>query len=410
MPDTPIPPVFPPDFLVGASTAAHQVEGGNVNSTWWAYEHAPGTPLKEPSGDAADSYHRWEEDLDLVADLGLDAYRFSIEWARVEPEPGLISRAALQHYGRMIDGCRHRGIEPVVTLHHFTEPRWFGNAGGWVAAGAATRFAAYVAALRPILEPVRWAVTINEPNMVAIMARIVRLFATPTRRDGASDSDASPHDPGRPLPIPEPATRDALTAAHRAARDVLHDNHPGMRVGWSVANQVIQSVPGGEAAADAYRDSREDVYLRVSRDDDFVGVQAYTRTVLGPDGPVRDDPEDGRTLMGWEYYPEALAEAVRHTRAIVGEVPILVTENGIATAADDRRIAYTAAALDGLQAAIADGADVRGYLHWSLLDNYEWGSYRPTFGLVAWDPETFDRTPKPSARWLGEIARRRAEH
>jgi beta-glucosidase len=94
----------------------------------------------------------------------------------------------------------------------------------------------------------------------------------------------------------------------------------------------------------------------------------------------------------------------------VGEVPILVTENGIATADDDRRIAYTAAALDGLQAAIADGTDVRGYLHWSLLDNYEWGSYRPTFGLVSWDPETFERTPKPSARWLGEIARHRAKH
>jgi beta-glucosidase len=407
MPDTPTAPSFPTDFLVGASTAAHQVEGGNVNSTWWTYEHTPGTPLKEPSGDAADSYHRWEDDLDIVADLGLDAYRFSIEWARVEPEPGLISQATLLHYGRMIDGCRRRGIEPIVTLHHFTEPRWFGRAGGWTATGAVDRFAAYVTALRPILEPVRWVVTINEPNMVAIMTRVARWLGAAAAQDGGRAADAPTDDPGGPLPVPDPATRDALTAAHRMASDVLHDNHPEMRVGWSIANQVVQSVPGGEAAADAYRESREDLYLRVSRDDDFVGVQTYTRVVFGPDGPVRDDPQDERTLMGWEYYPEALGDAVRHTRAIVGERPILVTENGIATADDDRRIAYTAAALDGLQAAIADGADVRGYLHWSLLDNYEWGSYQPTFGLVSWDPDTFERTPKPSAHWLGAMARRR---
>ena len=174
---------FPADFLIGASTAAHQIEGGNVNSSWWMFEHRAGTPIKEPSGDAADSYHRWPDDLDIMAEVGLDAYRFSIEWARVEPARGEISRAALQHYARMIEGCRQRGIEPVVTLHHFTEPRWLSEEGGWTAPDATDRFVGYVEALVPILESVRWIVTINEPNIAAIQARMTtRRVARGARR------------------------------------------------------------------------------------------------------------------------------------------------------------------------------------------------------------------------------------
>ena len=133
-----------------------------------------------------------------------------------------------------------------------------------------------------------------------------------------------------------------------------------------------------------------------------VGVQLHVaqqfslRTVIGPDGPVDHPVDVERTLTGWEYYPPALGHALRHTRDVTGGVPMLVSENGIATADDARRVDYTAGALAGLAAAVADGCDVRGYLHWSLLDNYEWGSYRPTFGLIGVDRETFARTPKPS--------------
>jgi len=197
---------FPPGFLIGASTAAHQIEGGNVNSTWWGFEHAEGSPVAEPSGDAADSYHRWRDDIDVLAAVGLGAYRFSVEWARVEPEPGLVSRAALAHYRRIVDGLLERGIEPVVTLHHFTEPRWFGRAGGWADAdGAVDRFVAYVEALRPVLEGVRWVVTINEPNMVAIMAAVVR---------GVAGKDVATDDLG-PLPLPDAATQRVLVEAHQ---------------------------------------------------------------------------------------------------------------------------------------------------------------------------------------------------
>ena len=135
---------FPPGFLFGASTAAHQIEGANTNSNWWAIEHHPSSHVAEPSGDAADSFHRWGEDLDLVAELGFNAYRFSIEWARIEPAPGELSYAALAHYRAMIDGALERGIEPVVTLHHFTEPRWVTDAGSWADAGSVDRFVGYV--------------------------------------------------------------------------------------------------------------------------------------------------------------------------------------------------------------------------------------------------------------------------
>src|SRR6202035_1373581 len=126
-----MPSWFPSDFLFGAATAAHQIEGGNVNSDWWEFEHHPDSGVRDVSGDACDSWHRWGEDLDLVASLGLNAYRFSVEWARVEPEPGEYSIAALDHYLRVAEGCRARGLVPVVTLHHFTLPRWMARRGGF---------------------------------------------------------------------------------------------------------------------------------------------------------------------------------------------------------------------------------------------------------------------------------------
>jgi beta-glucosidase len=389
---------FPAGFLFGASTAAHQIEGGNVNSNWWAYEHAAGTHVAAPSGDAADSFHRWPDDLDLVASLGFNAYRFSIEWARIEPEPGEFSRAALAHYRRMIDGCLARGVEPIVTLHHFTDPRWFARAGGWRADDAADRFAAYVRRAATILDGVTWVCTINEPNILTVQGR---LFAA---GDADAAAEAERDVPTAPLPAPHRATERGVIAGHHAARAVLREERPGVQVGWTIASQVVSALPGGEAAADAFRDQIEDVYLRESVDDDWVGVQSYTRNRFGPDGFVRDDPVETHTLTGWEYWPDAVGDAVRHTADVLPHVPILITENGIATAEDDRRIAYTDGALRALRAAMDDGVDVRGYLHWSLLDNYEWGSFEPTFGLIAWNPETFDRTPQPSATWLGQIA------
>ncbi|MGW3346393.1 glycoside hydrolase family 1 protein [Nonomuraea rubra] len=380
---------FPEGFLWGAASSAHQIEGNNVASDLWGLE----SRLPERSGDACDSYHRWPEDLDLVRDLGLSAYRFGVEWARIEPVEGEVSRAHLAHYRRMVEGCLERGLTPVVTLHHFTSPLWFQREGGWRSGAAVERFRRYVRTVLPILDGVAWVCTINEPNMLAMMAEAMR---NGHREGGVAGAMAAP----------DQAMADTLTDAHRAAREEL--GAAGLRSGWTIANQNFQAEDGAQAERDAWAWPREDRFLDAASGDDFVGVQAYTRVRIGRDGalPVPDGAR--RTLTGWEFYPGALGDAVRHTARRLPGVPILVTENGVATGDDAERVEYTRAALAGLHAAMAEGADVRGYLHWSLLDNYEWGSWTPTFGLVSVDRETFARDAKPSARWLGDVARANA--
>ena len=385
---------FPDGFLWGAATAAHQVEGNNTTSNWWAMEHAPDSPMVEPSGDAADHLHRYPEDMALLAAAGLNSYRFSVEWARIEPERGFVSRAMLDHYRRMIDTAREHGLDPTVTLMHFTVPQWFQRGGFWRADDAVDLFSRYVETVLPILDGVRYVCTINEPNIAAMLA-------------GGEDA-ANLVAYG--LPNPDLGVADTLLAAHRRASDILH-TLPGVQAGWTIATQAFHSTgePGADEMLAAYGDPRDHWYLEQSAGDDFVGVQAYTRTFIGPEGPrpVADDVET--TLTGWEFFPPALELGVRSAWERSGGVPVLVTENGIATADDTRRIAYTRGALEGLHRAIADGIDVRGYQHWSALDNYEWASgYAPTFGLIAFDRETFARTPKPSLAWLGEVARRNA--
>jgi beta-glucosidase len=380
-------------FLWGASTAAYQTEGGNTNSDWWQLERSGFAMVTEPSGDACDSYHRWAEDMDLLAGAGFTDYRFSVEWARIEPTPGVVSRAQLDHYRRMVDGALARGLRPMLTLHHFTNPRWFAEAGGWSAPDAGDVFTRYVDALEPLLDHgVEHVCTINEPNIVAVLGTLLRESAdAPSVRGVAPDAD----------------TTAGLLAAHAKAVALLREKHPSVKCGWSVAVGPVHPVPGAEAAAAKYLRDRQDVFIEASASDDWIGVQTYSRTRVGSqDGRVTvvDPPDDvERTLTGWEYYPQALGEAVHYVAALVPKVPIIVTENGIATSDDARRIDYTKTALASLREAIDDGIDVRGYYHWSLLDNYEWGSYTPTFGLVAVDRTTFRRTPKPSLNWLGAI-------
>lgn len=382
---------FPEGFLWGAATAAHQIEGGNVSSDWWRREHATDTSIVEPSGDACDSYHRYREDMQLLVDAGLDTYRFSIEWARIEPERGEFSQAEIDHYRRMIETAHELGLTPMVTLMHFTVPYWFADAGMWRAEDALELFSRYIERVKPILHDVPWICTINEPNIAAMIA------------GGEDPANLVAYG----LPDPDLQVADTLLACHKRAREILADLDA--RTGWTVATQAFQPEPGSEQVAHDYGYQRDDWYLEAARGDDWVGVQAYTRTIIGPDGP-RQVPEDiETTLTGWEYYPAALEQGVRSAWEKTGGVPVFVTENGMATSDDTRRIDYTRGALQGLHAAISDGIRVEGYLHWSLLDNFEWASgYRPTFGLIAVDRQTFVRTPKPSLGWLGEVAQRNA--
>ena len=383
---------FPEGFRWGSATAAHQIEGNNTRSDWWRREHQAGTTIAEPSLDACDSYHRFREDMQVLVDAGLSMYRFSVEWARIEPEKDFVSQAELAHYRRMIETARELGLEPMITLHHFTIPQWFEDEGGWRAPDAVERFASYTRAVLPILDGVEWVCTINEPNMVAMMAG----------GDGQGTTLQAFGQPG-----PDVDVAQTLLEAHHACQAVLSEAGD-FRTGWTVATQDFQPEPGCEEIARDYGYHRDAWYLEMAAGDDWVGVQAYTRTKIGPEGPLPIADGAEKTLTGWEFYPRALEDGIRLSHQMAPGVPVFVTENGIATDDDTRRVAYMQGALEGLHRAIADGIQVEGFLYWSLLDNYEWGSYGPTFGLVGVDRTTFARNVKPSARWLGDVAQANA--
>ncbi|MGW1785353.1 glycoside hydrolase family 1 protein [Streptomyces sp. NPDC002143] len=392
-----------PGFLWGASTAPHQIEGNNVNSDWWAHEpHMPGMAR---SGDAIDSYHRYPEDMRLLADAGLNSYRFGIEWARIEPYEGHVSLAELAHYRRMIDTALDLGLTPVVTLHHFTNPRWFTEDGGWLEDRAVDRFRSYVETATRILDGVEWVCTMNEPNMLALMATMSQAQQARSEDDAAKWMSPTVEGAARPvLPSPDPTIGRRLAVAHQAAREILKE-HTDAKSGWTVACQALTPTPGNEEKLREVRYVREDLYLEAARGDDFIGVQSYSSQPVDANGIVPHPQGPDTTLTGNAYRPDSIGIAVRHAWETTGGAPILITENGIATADDAQRIAYTSEALRHLFDAVDDGIDVRGYLHWSALDNYEWGHWEPTFGLVAVDRETFERHPKPSLGWLGDIAR-----
>ncbi|MBF6556722.1 MAG: family 1 glycosylhydrolase [Acidimicrobiales bacterium] len=381
---------FPEGFLWGAAGAAHQIEGGNANNDWWDFEHAPGSPCVESSGDACDSFHRWSEDIDLVADMGLGSYRFSLEWSRIEPAEGEFSTAALDHYRRMCAACHERTIVPVVTFHHFTSPSWLAARGCFEAPDAPDRFARYVERAGAHLgDLIGWACTINEPNVIGAMGYTIGEYPP-----GVKD------DLGRHL-----AVNEAMVRAHRLSVDALRSGPGTYPVGLTLSMAEIVADEGGEFTRDMAEDILEDTFLRATVGDDFVGVQAYTRMHFGPEGVAPDDPSVGQTQMGIENWPHAVGHCVRRTAAFTG-LPVLITESGIATEDDTERIDYIDAVLRDVHACIDDGLDVRGYFVWSLLDNFEWNmGYGPKLGLHAVDRTTFERRPKPSAAWYADVAR-----
>jgi beta-glucosidase len=396
-------PRFPEGFLFGASTSAHQTEGGNVNSDWWWWEHIESTPCREPSSDACDSYHRYREDIALIAGAGLNAYRFGIEWARIEPAEGEFSRAALDHYRRVLEACRQIHVLPIVTFHHFTVPRWLHDKGGLAAEDFAPLFERYCDRVAEALgDLIGYACTLNEPQGLGSSGWLLGINPPghTDDRDGAQRAV------------------DNLLDAHRRGAAAIR-SRAGVPTGVTLALPDLQYEDGAQPGGSSLElESRvSDWFFELARLDDFVGVQTYTRFRIGPEGPrspghdwsdtARDLVEtDETTQMGYEYYPEALGGAIRRAHRSCPGVPILVTESGIATAHDERRIAYMEAALREVRACLHEGIDVRGYLYWSLLDNFEWAlGYAPTFGMVAVDRQTFARHPRPSLAWLGGFAR-----
>ncbi|MEW1958220.1 family 1 glycosylhydrolase [Kineococcus sp. NPDC059986] len=394
---------FPRDFLWGVATAGHQTEGDNVHSDTWFLEHTEPTLFVEPSGPACGSYERVESDLDLVAGLGLDAFRFSVEWARVEPARGEVSVAALDHYDHLVDAALARGLRPLVTYNHFTSPHWFAAAGSWLAPDAADRFADQVHRVTSRLgDRLEAAVTLNEPNLEQLLQASGKLppEAETLKRDmlasAARAAGTSSYYSSNVVPADaQDAFCHALTRAHRAARSAAKAVRSDLPVGVSIALADERAVPGGEARRDARRAAVYDHWLHVAREDDFVGVQNYEVLWHGPDGDVvPDGPLNG---MGSSVDPSSLAGAVRYAHE-VSRVPVLVTEHGMQTEDDTERAAFLPASLELLADEIAAGTPVLGYCHWTLLDNFEWiFGYGPKLGLFAVDRATLERTAKPSA-------------
>ena len=385
---------FPDGFLFGSSTAAHQVEGGNVNNDWWAWEHAPYTSCVESSGDAIDQWHRYEEDFALLASLGQNAHRLSLEWSRIEPAPGEFSAAALEHYRRVLGSVEQHGLTAFVTLHHFTLPRWLAERGGWLAPDAVERFARYterVAAALGDLMP--FAGTINEPQIVAFMGYRQGWFPPGMRSPGHFRRATS-----------------RLIAAHAAAVQAVKSGRGDPQAGVCLQLPAYEPARPGDAACEVafheLREVMEDVYLE-DLAGDWVGVQYYTRQRVDPAraGGFAPAP-DGvpLTQMGWELYPEGLHRAI--TAAARTGLPVYVTENGIATADDAQRISYIRSHLAQAARAIADGVDLRGFFYWSSFDNFEWAEgYRPTFGLIGIDRDDGLRlVVRPSANAYRAIA------
>jgi beta-glucosidase len=402
---------FPKGFLWGAATSAYQMEGNNVGSDIWLLEHTNPTNFKDKSGDACDHYNRFDDDIRLLAGLGLNTYRFSVEWSRIEPAPGEFSRAEIEHYRRVLIACHTHNVVPMMTLNHFTTPRWFAAAGGWEQKDAVPiflRFTRQVAAgLGDLLS---YATTFNEPNL----SKLLRWVMGPA--DKSPEAKAMIMEAARSCGSDRFGTerygdlqkiQDAMLAAHIGAVEVMKSGPGKYPVGMNLAVADDQPIVADSRVAEIQADVNLP-WLQAAAKDDFIGVQAYTRSRVDKNGYL--PPPDGAeiTQMHYEYYPESLEGAIRYTAKHL-KIPIYITENGVGTKDDTRRVEFLRRALPGMLACIKDGIDVRGYMHWSLLDNFEWElGYDCTFGLVAVDRVTQKRTPKPSAHYYGDIARRNA--
>ncbi|MCA9955629.1 MAG: family 1 glycosylhydrolase [Anaerolineales bacterium] len=399
---------FPSDFLWGSATAGHQVEGNNSNSDVWALEHLPHTPFAEPSGEACDHFNRYPQDIALLADLGFNSYRFSLEWARIEPEEGVFSLEALDHYRRVLATCHEHNLKPMVTFHHFTSPQWIHRDGGWLSEKTPDRFARFCEKTAVHLgDLISAACTFNEPNISQILKVIVpfNITAGPWWPAAAAAFGTTPDNLGLFQFVTQPRLWETVLQAHRQAREVLRSGPGDYPVGLTLALHDFQAAEGGEEKMRQIRRRLADNFLEQLEGDDFVGVQTYARLVIGPEGIIYPGPEViNKNQLGEEIYPRAIGGAIRLAAEVSG-LPVYVTENGLSTEDDTQRVAYFQGALPSVAECIEDGIDVRGYYAWSTFDNFEWvAGYGPKFGIIAVDRETQVRTPKPSAHWLGEVA------
>ncbi|WP_446664465.1 GH1 family beta-glucosidase [Flexivirga sp. B27] len=446
---------FPPDFVFGAATASYQIEGavaedGRRPSIWDTFSHTPGKVVADENGDiACDHYHRFGEDIELMRQLGLDSYRFSLAWPRIKPDDGPVNAAGLAFYDKLVDELLAAGIEPAATLYHWDLPQALEDRGGWRERSTAEQFAEYAAvAAEHLGDRVKRWITLNEPFCSSILGYSEGVHA-PGVQEGEGALKAAHH----------------LMLAHGLAAQRVRAAVPDAEVGITLNLASVQQVSDSQADADAARRSMlidnliftepvlKGTYPALAREVwagitdfswiqdcdlatahqplDFLGVNFYFPT--RPKAVAHDEPDPAKrvasdlgteqvihegeylTEMGWPVDADAFTALFTWLRDEYGDAlpPIYVTENGIAcpdvvgpdgTVDDQDRIRYVGDHLAAVRSAMDQGVDIRGYYLWSLMDNFEWArGYQPRFGLVHVDYETQQRTPKASFGWYRDV-------
>lgn len=399
---------FPDGFLWGCATSAHQVEGGNRGCDWWEFEQSGGVPSGDSSDPACDQYRRFAEDYELLAKLGNNTHRLSIEWSRVQPSPHEFDEAAIEHYRDVLDCLRRNGMVPMVTLHHFTSPTWFARHGGWEASGAVEAWLRFVRKVADRLGELTglWC-TLNEPTVYAYRGWVSG--ETPPGRLG--DVRAMHR------------VLSNMRTAHKAAYAALGRLTPFVPVGLAHEKWVLRPADPaskldrlaaviGQNLMDRWPTSSGRMEPLMQSPCDYLGLNHYSGALVAARGdPARggsichmNPPGSATSDLSWCIEPRWFRDALDEARTF-GK-PIYVTENGLATRDDSRRVQFLLDILDELWHAIQDGIDVRGYFHWSSHDNFEWThGYAARYGLIAVDPITQERTVKPSGHLYARIAR-----
>ncbi|MFH1837652.1 MAG: glycoside hydrolase family 1 protein [Candidatus Omnitrophota bacterium] len=417
--------IFPKNFLWGASTSPHQVEGNNTHNDWWQWEISGRT---EPSGSACDHYNKFREDFALAKQLGHNTHRLGLEWSRLEKENGIWDQNEWEHYKLVIGELLSLGIEPIVTLNHFTVPSWFSDIDGWTNTSSIelfTRFA--VKSIETLGDKVRFWIPFNEPNILAILAYFYgqwppakknfdeALIVLRNMLKSHALSYVKMHEYAKKVPSIKPpkiGIAKAVTAFHPCSYFSLHDRSAVYQRSRFHNHAFIRSAINGRVLIPGL--PKERLYTKNAID--FIGLNYYFRQFIKNEEPLfkrsfgevcslSHHPEAGPvTDMGWEIYPKGLYETIK-AMSRYGK-PIIITENGLATKNDSLRQDYIRHHLGELLTAIRHGFPVIGYLHWSLLDNFEWAEgYSKRFGLIEVDYASQKRSIRPSAKYYASVIR-----
>lgn len=398
---------FPKDFFWGAATSAYQVEGQNTNSDWWEWEKKVG--LKEPSGEACRHYTLYKQDFDLARSLNHNAHRLSIEWSRIEPQDGCFSSQAIEHYKDVVHSLRELNIEPVVTLHHFTNPIWFAKLGGWSNEEAVRYFLRYVEKIvEALCFDVKFWVTINEPLVYVYYSYIVGEW---------------------------PPEEKSLTKARKVINNFSLAHIKTYRVIHNIYNKKILprvsvSIAQNVRAFEVYSPSLKNIFAAYLRNKkfnfdfidklarakaiDFIGINYYTRESVEARGlrlrnlfldvSCANQDKFKKNSLGWDIYPEGLYKLLIKLKKY--HLPIFILENGICTDNDSERWDFIYEHLKNVHLAIEEGVHILGYIYWSLIDNFEWDKgFGPRFGLIDVNYKTYARTIRESALKFARTAK-----